>query len=173
MRKILIPALFLITACSPLRHYRKVVNDPFRNKAERELLARASQQEFPNVTSDTPTITVTYDTVFYEVPAQEKGSEIVTEIAIRDTIIKQITRTIRPAQITKTIKIERQVRDAAWAELKENEVRQARWENERLQIQLNEAKTDSKTRIKIIYWMGGILAFFLILVIWKPKIPSL
>jgi hypothetical protein len=62
MRKLLlIPTLFFF-ACSPLRHYKKVALDPFRSTQERELLAKAANEEFPEYVSDsTPLVTVEID----------------------------------------------------------------------------------------------------------------
>jgi hypothetical protein len=183
MRKYLIPTLFLfLISCSPLRPYRKVVNDKFRNSAERELLARAAQQEFPAIIGDTPQVTVVWDSTEYNELAKaydELADELIrkaeesSQFANRDTIIEYITRTLKPATITKTVTKEVKIRDAVWAEVKENEIRQARWENERLRIETGEAKTRAKNRMTIIYFLGGALTFLLLIVVWKPKLPTL
>jgi hypothetical protein len=39
--------ILLFTSCSTLRHYKKVYNDKDRDPEERELLAKASAEEFP------------------------------------------------------------------------------------------------------------------------------
>lgn len=48
--------LLALVACNPLRHYNKVVNDPFRNAPERQLLSRACVQEFPAVRDTARTV---------------------------------------------------------------------------------------------------------------------
>jgi hypothetical protein len=205
--RILIPTLFLLIGCNPLKHYQKVANDPFRNSAERELLARASSQEFPNTISDTPTVTVHYDSTEYnELLKKIKGAalgwsgprpleydsagsdptwaldisayyprdeNVITGTDNRAALDAMIKAAIKPATITKTVTKEVKIRDAVWTELKENEIRQARWENERLRMDLNQANTARKNQRTMIYWISGILLFLLVIVVWKPKIPQL
>jgi hypothetical protein len=63
MRYLIIALIFC--SCNPLRHYLKVQNDPFRNEAERSIIARVSLQEFPPL-KDTPTTTVIYDSTAWK-----------------------------------------------------------------------------------------------------------
>lgn len=58
--------ILLFASCSPLKSYRKVANDPFRNSSERTLLARAYASEFRDL-KDTPRIVSnTTDSSLYE-----------------------------------------------------------------------------------------------------------
>jgi hypothetical protein len=50
--------ILLFCSCHPLRHYRHVALDDFRNAAERNLLAKAANEEFPQI-RDTPKVIFT------------------------------------------------------------------------------------------------------------------
>lgn len=185
MRKILIPTLFLLVACSPLRHYNKVVNDPFRNAKERALLARASQQEFPNVVGDTAQ-TITYDSSQLQ-RLNEEYNALVDELVkhydhddssqkvnkVFDTIWYEKIRSLKPATITKTITKEVKVRDGVWAEVKQNEINTCREELRLMTFQKDEFKTKRDNIQKILWYMGGAILAMLALIIWKPRIPKL
>jgi hypothetical protein len=184
MRKFLIPTLFLICSCNPLRHYQKVVNDPFRNAKERELLARASLQEFPNVAGDTLQ-SIVYDSTEVNLLNDAYNALLddylrhldkdTTPIAKReiDTVILNKIRNLKPATITKTITKEIKVRDGAWAEVKQNEVNTCREELRLMTFQKDEFKTKVGNQRKIIYYIGGFALLLLVLIVWKPRIGKI
>lgn len=186
MRKLLIPTLFLFIGCSPLRHYQKVVNDPFRNAKERALLARAAQQEFPNVVGDTtPQVTVTYDSTEVNLLNDaynallddylkhlDKDSSQITKREI-DTVILNKIKKLKPATITKTITKEIKVRDGVWAEVKQNEINTCREELRLMTFQKDEFKTKRDNAVRIIWYVGGFALLLLVLIIWKPRIGKI
>jgi hypothetical protein len=65
MRAFFIVVILALVACNPLRHYNKVVNDPFRNTPERQLLSRACVQEFPAIRDTSRTIREDIDSSDY------------------------------------------------------------------------------------------------------------
>jgi hypothetical protein len=185
MRRYLIPTLFLFVACSPLRHYQKVVNDPFRNAKERALLARAAQQEFPNVSSDTQQVSVVVDSSEVNLLNEEYNHLLdayldhlnsdTSQISKReiDTVLIEKIKALKPATITKTITKEIKVRDGVWAEVKQNEVSTCREELRLMTFQKDELKTKSNNKSKIILYMGLAWIALLAIVIWKPRIPKI
>jgi hypothetical protein len=194
MRKHLIPTLFLIScvACSPLRHYQKVALDPFRSAQERELLAKAANEEFPEYISDTQQVSIVVDSTEVQ-RLNEAYNALVDEFVKHqedDTIqeprtigtsnsaklyaeLLQKMQKLKPATITKTITKEIKVRDGAWAEVKQKEVNVCREELRLMTFQKDELKTKNKNKLKIIYYLGGFLLLLMAIVIWRPHLPRL
>jgi hypothetical protein len=192
MRKHLIPTLFLIccVGCSPLRHYKKVALDPFRSAQERELLAKAANEEFPEYISDTQQVSIVVDSTEVQ-RLNEAYNALVDEFVKHqesDTVqeprtigtsnnaklyaeLLQKMQKLKPATITKTITKEIKVRDGAWAEIKQMEVNTCREELRLMTFQKDELLTKNANKVKIITYMGLAWLALLALVIWKPRIP--
>lgn len=184
--KYLIIAL-LLYSCSPLRHYTKVANDPFRNSAERALLARAAQQEFPAIEDTGRVIYTGVDSAEYKalnmahlqlldsliahyeredtlswVPETENPPALQSmidaafnEVAKVDSLrhIRNFLRTYRPPTITRTEVKEVKVRDAAWAELKQQEINACKLENEQLTKRTQIAEEKASNRGGTQWWL--------------------
>lgn len=66
--RVIILVILAITfiGCNPLKHYQKVQEDPYRNEAERLLLAKACLEEFPKVPDTIRMVDRVLDTAAYE-----------------------------------------------------------------------------------------------------------
>ncbi len=161
--------ILIFTSCNPLRHYTKVVNDPFRNEKERELLARASLQEFPPVSGE-PTITVTVDSAGFD-ELNKEYNKLVEDYAKHiaadtlrggeiDTVFLTKIRALKPAVITRTITKQVEVRNTAVENQLQSKINACSRENEQLVSEAKGAKdSQKKTRSTNIwlYVVSGIL----------------
>lgn len=193
MRKLLlIPTLFFF-ACSPLRHYKKVALDPFRSAKERELLAKAANEEFPEYISDsTPQVTVEIDSSevkrlndAYAALLDDYLGHLENEPKT-DTFIyngghsvdhyiklREAIKALKPATITKTVTKEIKVIDGVWKEKKENEVKACREELRLMTFQKDELLTKKKNQATIIRWMIGVWVLLLAFIVMKPRIGKI
>lgn len=168
MRYLLI--LLIFANCSPLRHYTKVANDPFRNEAERQLLARASLQEFPPITGQ-PVTTIVYDSTAYkELSAQYN---LLVEDYIRhiekedssgnreaDTVFLTRIRALKPATIVKTVTKEIPIRNTAVENQLQTSLNACTRENDGLAIQAKTAsdrRKDARKTLTFLYVISGVL----------------
>ena len=180
--------LALLVGCSFFRHYTKVVNDPFRNEAERSLLSRACVQEFPAV-QDTPRIIFSgVDSSDYLAVAEaynalvdtlinreERGlpsrgaQEVPIELANQHNvyldslkIVRNTLRNYHPPAIIKTEIKQVKVTDVAAVSLKQSEVNACRYENEQLTKDAHDAKTKLGNRTTTMYWLLFVCLILLI-----------
>jgi hypothetical protein len=173
--------MLLVIGCSPLRHYVKVANDPFRNSAERALLAKAAAEENLLTYSDTPRIVTSgtdstdynavvdaYNELLDSLLAQQPldtsfiidtSRPVYTGVSKRDSlkIIKNFLRVYHPPAVVKTIVTEKKVHDPAAELVLQNRVEACRTENDNYVKKIAAAELKLKNRTTVMWWLIAVI----------------
>jgi ASC-1-like (ASCH) protein len=180
--------ILLFASCNPLRHYQKVALDPFRNNAERALLAKAAHEEFPAIkdsvrvvstgvdSSDFNAVNMAYMTLLDSMIAHAEREDTVRtpinnsyerslyrQVFPTDSlrIIRNFVRVYKPPAIVKTEVKEVRVSDTFKEALLQTQIDNCRTDNAWLVSEVAKAKEnfDDKRRTNIWLWIVmGLLA---------------
>lgn len=160
--------LLVLCACNPLKHYQRVANDPFRNEQERKLLAKASLEEFPPQAVGEPTIRVVVDSTEIN-RLNEEYNKLVDDYVrhieadtskFLDTVFLTKIRNLKPATITRTVTIEKEVRSTAVENQLQTKINECDRENQTLATQAKKAKDEKKkarSTMAFLWIISGLL----------------